>query len=136
MRCTRSPIASRVPLMPRPAAELKLRDGDPHAALNLDRKARMPASAVALVQRGQVPATPNVLERVATALHRAGLLEKAGAFFEQLGAQPRDAMPPAAAGDAMPRPPRPRHGRVPQGSRVPRRHRSRAHRLPGDRGGA
>ncbi|KAI8999812.1 hypothetical protein BC832DRAFT_563653 [Gaertneriomyces semiglobifer] len=67
------------------AGELKEADGDTTAAINLYLKAGMPARAANLLQSSQLLSNSDLTERVADALLRQGLYEKAGELLEKLG---------------------------------------------------
>ena len=81
------------------AAKIKEKEGDIDAAIQLYLQGGLPARAAALAQTQQRQ-TPELLETIAAALCRAGLHEKAGAFFEKLG-QPERALESYRQGNAF-----------------------------------
>ena len=66
------------------AAEVKERDGDYAAAINLYLKGKLPARAAAVVTKYSY-SQPELLVKIAAALQASDLHEKAGEFFEKLG---------------------------------------------------
>ncbi|KAJ3290304.1 hypothetical protein HK104_006864 [Borealophlyctis nickersoniae] len=71
------------------AGELKEEEGDAIAAINLYLKGGMPARASHLLTQSNLTTNLELTERVAEALHKAGLYEKAGELYEKLGSNER-----------------------------------------------
>ncbi|KAJ3413121.1 hypothetical protein HDV05_008517 [Chytridiales sp. JEL 0842] len=70
------------------AGELKEEEGDHIAAINLFLKGGMPARAAYLLNKYQI-SNNDLMERVASALFKSGLYEKAGELYEKLGSDDR-----------------------------------------------
>jgi len=66
------------------AAVLKEKEGDLQLAVQLYLKGGLAGRAAALVQSGKMDCARDIQEKIATALLRSGLYDKAGAFLEQL----------------------------------------------------
>eukprot|EP01105_Mastigella_eilhardi_P013040 TRINITY_DN2967_c0_g1_i2.p1 TRINITY_DN2967_c0_g1~~TRINITY_DN2967_c0_g1_i2.p1 ORF type:complete len:926 (-),score=269.09 TRINITY_DN2967_c0_g1_i2:2602-5379(-) len=66
------------------AAQLKEREGDVYAAVELYLKGGLPARAAQLVAENQLFGNAGLTQQIAQALFKAGLYEKAGDFYVQL----------------------------------------------------
>lgn len=66
------------------AAEVKEREGDYSAAINLYLKGKLPARAAAVVNKYNLGHSQDLLEKIAAALQQADMHEKAGEFFEKM----------------------------------------------------
>eukprot|EP00762_Andalucia_godoyi_P003650 ANDGO_00724.mRNA.1 Intraflagellar transport protein 172 len=72
------------------AAEMKEREGKYLQAISLYLKAGLATrAATLLIQRNLAPSNPDLVEKVAGELSRAGLFDRAGELFEALGAYER-----------------------------------------------
>ncbi|KAI9201990.1 uncharacterized protein BJ171DRAFT_584638 [Polychytrium aggregatum] len=71
------------------AGELKEEEGDYIAAANLYLKGGMPARAAVLLAQHNLSSNIEITERVAAALFKSGLYEKAGELYEKLGSADR-----------------------------------------------
>ena len=72
------------------AGELKERENDLLAAINLYLKGSMPAKAAQIVNTNpHMSVQQDVLERIAAALNKSGMYERAGEFFEKLNMNER-----------------------------------------------
>lgn len=71
------------------AAQLKEKEGDYQAAIELFLKGGLPAKAAQLVIHHDYTGNAELLERIAQALSKAGLYEKAGLFYEKLDSSER-----------------------------------------------
>ncbi|KAL7748888.1 hypothetical protein RI367_005801 [Sorochytrium milnesiophthora] len=67
------------------AGELKETEGDYIGAINLYLKGGMPARAALIITQRNLTGNLDLVERIATALAKTGLHEKAGQFYEKLG---------------------------------------------------
>jgi len=67
------------------AADVREREGDYIAAINLYLKAKLPARAAAVVNKYNYTQSREILEKIANVLQTSDLHEKAGEFFEKLG---------------------------------------------------
>ncbi|KAI9137410.1 hypothetical protein BKA69DRAFT_1032603 [Paraphysoderma sedebokerense] len=82
------------------AGELKEDEGDYIAAINLYLKGGMAARAANVVRQRRLTDNEDLTERVAGALVRSGLFEKAGEFYEKIGNK-RAALDAYKAGNAF-----------------------------------
>ncbi|KAI9096123.1 hypothetical protein DFS34DRAFT_154359 [Phlyctochytrium arcticum] len=67
------------------AGQLKEEEGDLVSAVNLYMKGGMPSRAAVLINSNRLTANDELTERVAAALFKQGLYEKAGNLYEKLG---------------------------------------------------